>query len=242
VSHTILLIEDDLSLAETTTAYLENYGFSVIHEEDGQLGFQRAKDARPDLILLDLMLPTLDGWEVCRRLREEAALRHIPILMLTARTDEMDRVVGLEMGADDYLTKPYSLRELVARVRANLRRATMEQPVVEEVSEVEGGEEETVVLEGLRIDRRTRQVQWQEQEVDLTATEFELLWIFASYPGQVFTREQLLDRVRGRDFEVFDRSIDVHVSKLRKKLEPDPKKPRWLKTVWGVGYQFLLQV
>lgn len=237
----ILLIEDDQLLAETTRSYLENYGFNVRHCADGLDGWKALQEGElPELVLLDLMLPGIDGLEICKRMRNEQRTKRVPILMLTARGEETDRVVGLELGADDYLPKPYSLRELVARIRAILRRAEMsKESGAPEALESSNDDPSFVAQAGnIRIDRRKREVFMAGDLIDLTATEFELLWVFVSSPEQVFSREQLLDRVRGREFEIFDRSVDMHVSKLRKKLEKDPKKPQMLKTVWGVGYQF----
>lgn len=235
----LLLIEDDMPLAQTTQQYLEQFGHEVRHEEDGESGLAAVKANPPELILLDLMLPGVDGLEVCRRLRMDPSTATIPILMLTARGDEADRVAGLELGADDYMPKPYSLRELVARIRAILRRVT--QPAPQESGAGNGsstGNSNDVLETGpIHIDRRSREVTHRGNPVELTVTEFELLWLLASRPGQVLTREQLLDQVRGREFEVFDRSIDVHISKLRKKLEANPKQPTLIKTVWGVGYR-----
>lgn len=256
----VLLVEDDLALAATTREYLESFGFLVLHEADGKAGLALALAEKPDVILLDLMLPSLDGLEICRRLRKDPTTAGLPLLMLTARTAETDRVVGLEMGADDYLSKPYSLRELVARIRALLRRRerlpeTTPPPPPASIPLHEGDPfvllskplpsgisdkgHEILRFEELLIDRTMRSVRIGDYPVHLTATEFELLWCLMQHPGQVFSREQLLDRIRGRDFEVFDRSIDMHVSKLRRKLEAAPQKIRWIKTIWGVGYQFL---
>ncbi len=234
----VLLIEDDMPLAETTQQYLEQFGFEVRHEEDGEKGLIAVHTDPPELILLDLMLPSIDGLEVCRRLRMNPLTASIPILMLTARGDEADRVAGLELGADDYMPKPYSLRELVARMRAILRRVTPTSTTPETPDRSSGSSSDDVLnVGGLHIDRLSREATHHGEPVELTVTEFELLWLLASRPGQVLTREQLLDQVRGREFEVFDRSIDVHISKLRKKLESNPKQPTLIKTVWGVGYR-----
>ncbi|MBK05534.1 MAG: DNA-binding response regulator [Deltaproteobacteria bacterium] len=235
----LLLIEDDIALAETTCEYLENFGFSVRHAADGQAGLDAVEAQLPELILLDLMLPHVDGLEICRRLRADDETKSVPILMLTARDDETDRVVGLELGADDYLSKPYSLRELVARIRAILRRVEMMQSeTLDAPKDAPVPSEDIIHFEHLTINRLSRFVELYEQSIEFTATEFELLWLLATRPGQVLSREQLLDQVRGREFEVFDRSIDVHISKLRKKLEKNPKQPTLIKTVWGVGYRF----
>lgn len=235
----ILMIEDDAPLAETTLQYLDQFGFQVSHAADGESGLEALKELQPDLLLLDLMLPGIDGLEICRRVRMEPSTQKLPILMLTARGDEADRVAGLELGADDYLPKPYSLRELVARIRAVLRRIPDHSTSTSAPSPagVSSSSQEKLEVGVLSIDRLSHEVLWKNEPVELTVTEFELLWLLASRIGQVLTREQLLDQVRGREFEVFDRSIDVHISKLRKKLEANPKQPKLIRTVWGVGYR-----
>lgn len=239
----ILLVEDDAILAEHTIQYLENYGFFVQWEEDGIAGLQAARKAPFDVLLLDLMLPGMDGLEICRQLRAEESTAHIPILMLTARGDETDRIVGLEIGADDYLAKPFSLRELVARIRAILRRIQLDQET--QTSQTtqplasSPPSTELVIVGCLQLNQATREAFCRGQIIDLTASEFDLLWLLTSRPHHVWKREQLLDEVRGREFEAFDRSVDVHISKLRKKIEKDPKNPSMIQTVWGVGYRFL---
>lgn len=242
----ILLIEDDTILAEHTCQYLENYGFFVQWEEDGNAGLRAARDAPFDLVLLDLMLPSMDGLEICRQLRAHPSTAAIPILMLTARGEETDRIVGFEIGADDYLPKPFSLRELVARIRAILRRIQLDAqaqpppaPTNPHATSPQSPAQETLIIGTLSINQTTREVFCRNQPIELTASEFDLLWLIAHRPHHVWKREQLLDLVRGREFEVFDRSVDVHISKLRKKLERDPKEPTLIQTVWGVGYHFV---
>jgi two-component system response regulator ResD len=223
---TILVIEDEASIVQLVRLYLEEAGFSVRAAPNGIAGLEAHARDRPDLIILDLMLPGLDGYEVCRRIRAVAAT---PILMLTARRTEDDRVMGLDLGADDYLTKPFSPRELVSRVRAILRRASPAQGQ---------GEPERLEFPGLLILPAARRVEADGRPIDLTAKEFDLLLTLAKAPDQVLTREALLSKVWGFDYLGDSRTVDVHVGTLRKKVERDPGKPRFIKTVWTVGYRF----
>ncbi|GAC1447366.1 MAG: response regulator transcription factor [Ktedonobacterales bacterium] len=226
---TVLVIEDEGSITQLVRLYLEEAGFRVLAAADGLAGLELHARERPDLIVLDLMLPIVDGWEVCRRIRQSAST---PILMLTARRTEDDRVLGLDLGADDYLTKPFSPRELVSRVRAILRRA---QPTTA-TNHVE--ETERLMFPELVILPGARRVEVDGHAVDLTAKEFDLLLTFARAPDYVFTREVLLSRVWGFDYLGDSRTVDVHVGTLRKKVERDPAHPRFIKTVWRVGYKF----
>jgi len=221
----ILVVDDDRKIVELVRLYLEKDGYRVLVAYDGLKALELARQKRPDLIVLDLLLPEIDGLDVCRILQTESK---VPIIMLTAKTTEEDRLVGLELGADDYVTKPFSPRELVARVRAVLRRAGKESP--------RGPTE--MRFAGLVIDRRRHEVQVRGEVVPLTPTEFRLLEVLAGEPGRAFTRLELLDRVFGYDFEGFERTVDVHVKNLRKKIEADPKQPAYVKTVYGVGYKF----
>ena len=221
----ILVVDDDHKIVDIVRLYLEKDGYRVLVAYDGLEALELARQKRPDLIVLDLMLPGMDGLDVCRILRTES---EVPIIMLTARTTEEDKLVGLELGADDYVTKPFSPRELVARVRTILRRAGKESP--------QGPEE--LRFADLLIDRRRHEVRLRGEVVPLTPTEFRLLEVLAEEPGRAFTRLELLDRVFGYDFEGFERTVDVHVKNLRKKIEPDPKQPTYIKTVYGVGYKF----
>ena len=219
----VLLVEDDLRLAALTREYLESHGLAVIHVADGRRGLEEALSGRYDAVLLDLMLPGKDGLEVCRELR---ARSDVPIIVLTARGEEADRVMGLETGADDYLAKPFAPRELLARIRAVTRRA-----------KGRAGPAQGVVRVGsLRIDPAARTVELEGREVHLTGYEFALLEALARRAGRVLTREQLMELARGSAEDAFDRSIDVHVSRLRQKLGDDPRKPRLIKTVRGSGY------
>ena len=224
---TVLVVEDEAALVSALSYNLRKEGFNVVTAGDGVAGLQAARRDRPDLVVLDLMLPKMDGLEVCRRLRAES---DVPVLMLTAKGEEVDRVVGLEVGADDYLTKPFGMRELLARVRALLRRTGGRRPVANEAM-IEAG--------ALSLDARGRVVRRGGLEVALKPKEFDLLFFLAQHAGQVFTREQLLGHVWGYDFYGGSRTVDVHVRWLREKLEDDPAKPAHLLTVRGVGYKFV---
>jgi DNA-binding response OmpR family regulator len=221
---TILVVEDEHDLAALIKRQIEGEGHRVIVAGDGQTALMLAAQAGPDLVILDWMLPGLDGLTVCRRLRERSA---VPILMLTARAEEADRVLGLEIGADDYLTKPFSLRELLARVRAQLRRAEL-------LRQTERAGEEPVQIGRLRIDPLDRRVEIDGAPVDLTVKEYELLLILARHPGRSFSRAYLLDRVWGGDYEAGDRAVDTHIVRLRRKLGEVGGQ---ITTVWGVGYR-----
>jgi DNA-binding response OmpR family regulator len=222
---TILVVEDEMKIARLVRDYLEHAGFEVVVAGDGEAALASARGRAPDLVVLDLGLPGMDGLDVARELRVRS---RVPIVMLTARGDETDRIVGLELGADDYVIKPFSPRELVARVRAVLRRAS-------------GTPEATdapVRVGDVEIDPSRMRVSVAGRQVSLTATELQLLATLARDPGRVFTRGQLLDAIRGVAFESYERAIDAHVKNLRKKIEPEPGRPRYLLTVHGVGYRF----
>ena len=221
---TILVVDDEPKIATLARDYLEHAGFAVVTAGDGPTALATVRQRRPDLVVLDLGLPGLDGLDVTRQLRRDSS---IPIVMLTARDDELDKLLGLELGADDYVTKPFSPRELVARVRAVLRRA--ERPP-------EAGE--TIRAGDLTLDVPRMRAEVAGRAVDLTPTEFQLLATLAARPGRIFTRAQLLDAVRGVTFETYERAIDSHVKNLRRKVEPDPRRPRYVLTVYGVGYRF----
>jgi two-component system, OmpR family, alkaline phosphatase synthesis response regulator PhoP len=221
---TILIIEDEPAIARLIRDYLERAGFATITAADGDAGLARARADKPDLILLDLGLPRRDGLDVAREIRKTS---EVPIIAVTARGDETDRIVGLELGADDYVVKPYSPKELVARVRAVLRRS-------------EGVVTEDVIRSGdIEIDVGRMRVKIDDRVVDLTATEFQLLTTLARTPGRVYTRSQLLDSIHGVAFEAYERAIDTHVRNIRRKIEPIPEEPRYLQTVHGVGYRFV---
>ena len=222
----IVVIDDEPSVQEVVRAYLERDGYLVYVATNGREGLALAERAKPGLIVLDLMLPDVAGEEIAREIRSRS---DVPILMLTAKAAEDDRVGGLALGADDYLTKPFSPRELVARVRAVLRRTQgIEAPLVETLS-FDGG--------GLEIDTVEHEVRRGGAPVDLTPIEYRLLTTLARYPGRVYSRFELINHVQGYDFEGYERTIDAHVKNLRKKIEPDPKHPRYVETVFGVGYR-----
>ncbi|GAC1358379.1 MAG: response regulator transcription factor [Herpetosiphon sp.] len=228
VGRTILVVDDEPRIVQIVRDYLERSGFNVVTSGDGSRTIQLAREARPALIVLDLMLPGMDGLDVTRIIRQDPVLAGIPIIMLTARVEESDRLVGLELGADDYLTKPFSPRELVARVRAVLRRSEGKQAAQQNV--VRFGE--------LVIDRDKRAVTLRGTPVELTATEWELLQVLISEPGRPFTRTQLLERAYDISFAGYDRTVDAHIKNLRRKIEPDPHDPQYLLTIYGVGYKF----
>ena len=219
----VLVVEDELKSARLVRDYLTEAGFDVTMASTGPAAVAAARSDRPDLVVLDLGLPGMDGYDVTRAIRVRSA---IPIIMLTARSEETDRIIGLELGADDYVVKPFSPRELVARVKAVLRRA--------------GGQVATEVIrvQDLAISIPHRSVERDGSRVELTSSEFELLRVLASHPGRVFTRGQLLDAIRGVSFESYERAIDAHIKNLRKKLELDPRHPEYVLTVYGVGYKF----
>ncbi len=220
----ILIVDDEERIVQTVKAYLDQEGFKTYTASDGEAALRAFEEKGPDLIVLDLMLPRLSGIEVTKKIR---ATSNVPIIMLTAKVSEADRVVGLELGADDYVVKPFSPRELVARVRAVLRRI-----------DGDTGTAERIVSGGLDIDLKTREVKVNGVEIELTPTEFDLLAFLAHHPGQVFTRLQLLREVQGYTYDAFARTIDTHVKNLRRKIEEDPKEPHYLLTVHGVGYRF----
>jgi DNA-binding response OmpR family regulator len=233
----LLMIEDDARLASMVSEYLRQGGFEVAHALDGASGLAALQKAPPSLVVLDLMLPDMDGLEICRRIRAlGGALARTPILMLTAKGDPMDRVIGLEVGADDYLAKPFEPRELLARIRAILRRST------EASTSAEHDETQPILRFGsLDIDRDARIVSLAGKEVDLTSYQFDLLLAVAERAGRVLTRDQIMEAVRGRELEAFDRSIDVHMGRIRAAIEVDAKDPKRILTVRGVGYVFAKQ-
>lgn len=226
VDRKILIVDDDKKTVELIRLYLEKDGYRVLAAYDGRQALELTRQKRPDLIVLDLMLPEVDGLDVCRVLRAESK---VPIIMLTAKTTEEDKLLGLDLGADDYVTKPFSPRELLARVRAVLRRAGEEED--EGPPEVRFGD---LVVDSVRHEVRVR-----GEPVHLTPTEFKLLETLAREPGRAFSRLELLDRVFGFDYEGLERTVDVHMMNLRKKIDPDPSRPTYIQTVYGVGYKFI---
>ena len=221
---TVLVVDDEPRIAQLARDYLEHAGFAVLLAGDGKSGLLAVRTRQPDLVVLDLGLPELDGLAVTRAIRETS---NLPIVMLTARDDELDRILGLELGADDYITKPFSPRELVARVRAVLRRT--------ERAAAEPGDR--VVVGDLALDASRLRTNVGGRSVELTPTEFSILLTMARQPGRIFTRSQLLDAVRGVAFESYERAIDAHVKNIRRKLEPEPHQPRYVLTVYGMGYR-----
>jgi DNA-binding response OmpR family regulator len=220
---TVLVVDDEPKIARLARDYLEHAGYGVLIAGDGPSAVQAARSRRPDLVILDLGLPGLDGLEVLRSIRATGAM---PVVVLTARDTELDKLLGLELGADDYVTKPFSPRELVARVRAVLRRS-------ERAPEVG----DRIVVGDLVLDVPRMRATVAERPIELTPTEFSLLATMARHPGRVFTRSQLLDAAHGEAFEAYERAIDAHVKNIRRKLEPEPARPRYLLTVYGVGYR-----
>jgi DNA-binding response OmpR family regulator len=223
---TILVVDDEPRIVELARDYLEHAGFTVVTASDGPAALAAVRSRRPDLVVLDLGLPGLDGLDVTKQIRGGPETTELPIVMLTARDDELDKLLGLELGADDYLTKPFSPRELVARVKAVLRRA--DRPV---------GAGDLIRVGDLALDVPRMRTEVAGTSIDLTPTEFTLLATLARQPGRIFTRSQLLDALHGVAFESYERAIDSHIKNLRRKLEPDPRQPRYVLTVYGVGYR-----
>lgn len=221
----VLVVDDDHEVVRLMRAYLERAGYEVLVAYEGETAVYTLRHEKPDLILLDLMLPGRDGMEITRLVRSDPQLAHIPIIMLTARVDDTDKIVGLEMGADDYVTKPYNPREVVARVRARLR------------NHVETVPPPRLAVAGLEMDVGKREVRINGRSAPLTATEFDLLRTLLEQPGYVFTRDELIRRALGNDFEGIDRTLDSHIRNLRRKIEPDPKNPTYIQTVYGIGYR-----
>lgn len=227
VGQTILVVDDDKAVVRLMRGYLEQAGYQVLSAYDGESALAVLHREKPDLVLLDLMLPSRDGWEITRLVRSDPALSQTPIIMLTARVDDSDKIVGLELGADDYVTKPYNPREVVARVRARLRS----QPTL--------GSPPTQLMRvgGIELDAGRREVRSHGTPLVLTPTEFNLLRVLMEQAGYVFTRAQLIRRALGIDYEGIDRTLDSHIRNLRRKIEPDPRKPTYIKTIYGVGYR-----
>jgi DNA-binding response OmpR family regulator len=224
MSHKILVIDDEREIVKLVQAYLEKAGFKVVTASDGQAGLTVFRHEKPDLVVLDLSLPRIDGLDVCRTIRRES---DTPVIMLTARVEEQDRLIGLELGADDYMQKPFSPREVVARVRAVLRR-TRPAPSTPE----------TITAADVTLDLGRHSASVAGQPVDLTPTEFALLRALAAEPGRAFSRMELLDAAQGETYAGYERTIDTHIKNLRVKIESDPRNPRYILTVYGVGYKF----
>ncbi|MFH5885190.1 response regulator transcription factor [Halalkalibaculum sp. DA3122] len=227
----ILIIEDDEEIIELIEINVEHLDYKVDRAMEGEEGLEKAQSRSYDLIILDLMLPKIDGLEVCKTLRAED--NNTPILMLTAKSEEFDKVLGLELGADDYLTKPFSIRELLARIKANLRRVEVDKKEIS--AKVESQE---LKIGDLAIQPDKRKVIKSGEIISLTPKEFELLHLFAAHPGKAFSRDELLQEIWGYQFEGYDHTVNSHINRLRNKIEADPSEPMYLKTVWGVGYRF----
>lgn len=236
MSDKVLVVEDDADIAELIRVNLEELGVEVAHCNDGQEGLDSALSNDYALLILDVMLPNVNGLDICRRVRD--AQPEQAIIMLTAKNSETDRVLGLELGADDYMTKPFSVRELQARVRSQLRKVHVIQKAA---TETETNEDDALVIGKLTIDQKTHQAFLDEKELDLTATEFELLLHLANHPNQVFSRAQLLEAVWGYHHSGYEHTVNSHVNRLRAKIEVDAAAPKIVQTVWGVGYKFNLQ-
>ncbi len=230
-SHKILIIEDDPHVVDLVEIHLKDWGYDLERATEGPSGLHLALQQSFALIILDLMLPGMDGLAVCKRIRAENAL--VPILMLTAKAEEFDKVLGLELGADDYLTKPFSIRELMARIKALLRRHEAQQ---ETAAKQHAAEE--LACDDLKIYPAKRKVTLAGRALELTAKEFDLLALFASHPGRAYSRSDLLDLVWGHQFEGYEHTVNSHINRLRSKIEKDPAQPKYIQTVWGMGYRF----
>ncbi len=222
--YSVLLVDDDEKLVQLLKLYFEKEGFITYAAYDGLQALRLVREKTPSLVVLDIMLPEIDGWEVCKKIRRE---NEVPIIMLTARDEESDRLIGLEIGADDYVTKPFSPKEVVARAKVILRR--MYREIVQKPP---------LKIGNICIDFERYQVSKAGENIELTATEFKILEFFAAHPGRVFTRLQIVEQTQGDSFDGYDRTIDVHIKNLRRKLEDNPKEPRYILTVYGVGYKF----
>lgn len=226
----ILVVDDEPEIVRAVKAYLEQAGFAVLTAYDGESALHTIRRDHPDLAVLDVMLPDRDGWEITRRVRADPGLRALPIILLTARIDDTDKIVGLELGADDYITKPFNPREVVARVRALLRRERLIR---------DAAVAETLQLGGLLLDLGRRELLLDGRPVPLTPTEFALLDTLMRHPGQAFSRSELIERALGTDYEGLDRTLDSHIRNLRRKIEPEPKQPTYIQTVFATGYRMV---
>ena len=227
----ILIVDDDIEVTRSVGAYLEQAGYSVVTLNDSRKVLDVVQDERPDLVVLDIIMPGTDGIDLCKEIRKLP--KYYPIILLTSKSEVVDKVVGLEIGADDYVSKPFSLRELEARIKAVLRRKIIEIQTKEDIVY------KSVIKRGnLLIDIKNRVLKVNDKKVTLTPKEFEMMRLFMSYPGRAFTRDELLEKIWGDKFKGFHRTVDSHVNRLRTKIEPDPNKPNIITTVWGVGYKF----
>lgn len=226
----ILIVEDDSEISELVRINLKDQGYRVDVAIDGSEGYQKIRKGSYELVILDLMLPGMDGLNICKKMRSQND--ETPVLMLTAKSEEFDKVLGLELGADDYLTKPFSIRELVARVKALIRRT--QKPAEQSA----GPTDELISIGSLNIEPAKHKATLDDKSLNLTAKEFDLLTLFARNPGRAFTRQELLNEVWGYQFNGYEHTVNTHINRLRAKIEPDPSEPKYLKTVWGVGYRF----
>jgi two-component system alkaline phosphatase synthesis response regulator PhoP len=224
----ILIVDDDKSIVKIVRGYLEQAGFEVLAAYDGETAMHALRREKPDLLILDLMLPDRDGWEITRLIRADAALATTPIIMLTARIEDTDKIIGLELGADDYITKPFNAREVVARVRALLRRSQLGNQLPANVLQIDH----------IKLDVGLRELRVKGELVELTPTEFKLLHILMQNPGHTLMREELLEKALGYAYEGMGRTLDTHIRNLRQKIEPDPKRPTYIQTIYSVGYRF----
>jgi two-component system alkaline phosphatase synthesis response regulator PhoP len=231
-NNSALIIEDEKHMIELISIHLGDLGFSVDSAQNGRDGLKKALGKEYSLIVLDLMLPEMDGFEVCKKIRENN--RNVPILMLTARSEEIDKVLGLELGADDYITKPFSIREFIARVKAIMRRVEVDQKDF-----TEGSDDDVLRFNGLRINIKNRTTSVDGKKIELTKKEFELLEMLSRNPGQVFSRSQLLETVWGYQYDGYNHTVNTHINRLRSKIEKDPSNPVYVQTVWGFGYRFM---
>ena len=229
----VLIIEDDKDITDLVEIHLSDLGFVLDKAHDGESGLLKAQTKSYDLVLLDLMLPKLEGLEVCKRIREEN--KTLPIIMLTSRSEEMDKILGLELGADDYIVKPFSIRELIARVKANLRHV---EAIKEEISNRKNSQSEFQIGD-LRIDFEKRKVILGSETIELTVKEFDLLSHFAQHPGRSYSRSELLSAIWGYQFSGYEHTVNSHINRLRNKIEKNPADPQYIKTVWGIGYRFV---
>jgi len=228
----VLIIEDDDRIIDLISMHLSDLGFETEHAKEGPLGLKKALENEHDLIVLDLTLPKLDGFEVCKRIRDRN--KQVPLLMLTARSEELDKVLGLELGADDYITKPFGIREFIARVKALMRRVEVDRKRSMDETEVE-----ILEYESLAVNCTYRTVQVDGKRIDLTNKEYDLLELLARNPGRAFNRQQLLDTVWGYQYEGYNHTVNSHINRLRSKIEDDPSNPKYVQTLWGYGYRFM---
>lgn len=229
-AHSILIVEDDRDLVKLIKINLQDQGYAVHTAGDGLEALEVFQNVDPSLVILDIMLPKMDGFEVCKRIRQKN--KRVPVMMLTAKAEEVDTILGLELGADDYMTKPFSVRELKARVKAIFRRIKVDQ-------EKDGNLPEELEFDDLKIYPNKRKVTLKENTIELTSKEYDLLLLFCSNPGKAYSREQLLNQVWGYSYEGYSHTVNSHINRLRSKIENDPSNPHFIKTVWGVGYRFV---